>query len=166
MNGVLYFQANNSTNGAELWKSNGTALGTVMVKDLVTGSASSTPSNIVVVNSSLYFSATTSSTGQELFTSDGTNITLVKDISLGGASSDPIWIRAVENNIVFFAADGINGSDMWRSDGTEGGTLRIFDNRKQLNNAANANPMFQMIGNKLAFFTWALNDPGPSLWVF
>jgi len=38
---TLYFKANDGTNGEELWKSDGTASGTVMVKDIRSGSGSS-----------------------------------------------------------------------------------------------------------------------------
>ena len=38
---TLYFGANDGTNGDELWKSDGTASGTVMVKDIYSGSGSS-----------------------------------------------------------------------------------------------------------------------------
>ena len=38
---TLYFRATDGTNGYELWKSDGTAAGTVMVKDIYSGSASS-----------------------------------------------------------------------------------------------------------------------------
>lgn len=34
MNGVLFFKANDGVHGGELWKSNGTEAGTVMVKDI------------------------------------------------------------------------------------------------------------------------------------
>ena len=37
---TLYFQATDGTNGTELWKSDGTASGTVMVKDINSGGSS------------------------------------------------------------------------------------------------------------------------------
>ena len=40
---TLYFRANDGTNGGELWKSDGTASGTMMVKDINNGSGSSYP---------------------------------------------------------------------------------------------------------------------------
>ena len=44
VNGTLFFTANDGTNGRELWKSDGTADGTVLVKDIASGSSSSSPS--------------------------------------------------------------------------------------------------------------------------
>ena len=38
VNGTFYFQADDGTHGYELWKSNGTETGTVMVKDINPGS--------------------------------------------------------------------------------------------------------------------------------
>ena len=58
VNGTLYFAANDGTHGEELWKSNGTAAGTVMVKDLDTGNtAGSEPTDLTNVDSTLYFNA-------------------------------------------------------------------------------------------------------------
>jgi ELWxxDGT repeat protein len=63
----LYFRANDGTNGTELWKSDGTATGTVMVKDIQPGSPSSSPSNLTVVGSKLFFSADDGANGNELW---------------------------------------------------------------------------------------------------
>ncbi len=38
---ILYFTGNNDSNGAELWKSDGSEAGTVLVKDIYTGIQSS-----------------------------------------------------------------------------------------------------------------------------
>jgi ELWxxDGT repeat protein len=88
VNGTLFFTANDRVSGAELWKSNGTASGTVLVKDLAPGTTngvpnSSAPFNLTAVNGTLYFSARNG-----LFKSDGTaaGTVLLKTFS-GGLSS-------------------------------------------------------------------------------
>ena len=67
---TLYFQANDGNNGRELWKSDGTASGTVMVKDINSGSGSSSPSNLTAVGNTLYFSADDGTNGDELWKSE------------------------------------------------------------------------------------------------
>jgi len=42
LNGTLYFTASNGTSGTELWKSNGTSAGTVMVLDINPGNPAAT----------------------------------------------------------------------------------------------------------------------------
>ena len=60
---TLYFQASNGTNGYELWKSDGSADGTVMVKDINLGAASSSPAYLTAVGSTLYFQASNGANG-------------------------------------------------------------------------------------------------------
>ena len=69
---LLYFSACTTAEGCELWKSDGTAVGTVLVKDIRAGSASSSPSSITAVGSSIYFTADAGS-GPSLWKSDGTS---------------------------------------------------------------------------------------------
>ena len=89
VNGTLYFKANDGVNGIELWKSDGTAAGTVMVKDIYAGASSSSPTNLTNVNGQLIFSADNGVNGTELWKSDGTEAgtTLWLDIDPGAAGS-------------------------------------------------------------------------------
>ncbi len=51
---TLFFNANDGVNGPELWKSDGTAAGTVLVKDIRTGSFGSDPRNLTAVGNTLF----------------------------------------------------------------------------------------------------------------
>src|SRR5437764_11087770 len=71
VNGTLYFSAYDG-HGNELWKSDGTAAGTSMVKDIYPDSSypnSSNPRELTNVNGTLYFSANDGTHGHELWTS-------------------------------------------------------------------------------------------------
>jgi ELWxxDGT repeat protein len=72
VNGTLFFTTgSDNTYGAELWKSDGTAAGTVIVKDINPGINDSRPTNLTPLNGKLYFSAN-DGTGIHLWISDGT----------------------------------------------------------------------------------------------
>ncbi len=60
------FAARDSTNGRELWKTDGTPVGTVLVKDIAAGQFNSNLSLPVNVDGTIYFSAFDPLTGQEL----------------------------------------------------------------------------------------------------
>ena len=78
--------------GEELWKSNGTPDGTVLVKDIKTGNYNSSyPSNLTAVGNTLFFSASDGITGENVWKSDGSAIstTLVKNIIAGPGNSAP-----------------------------------------------------------------------------
>ena len=70
---ITFFAASTSSFGRELWKSDGTAAGTVLVKDISDGRASSSPATLTDVNGTLYFNANDDYyNGFELWKSDGT----------------------------------------------------------------------------------------------
>jgi ELWxxDGT repeat protein len=61
------FMVNNQTNGWELWKSDGTAAGTLLVKDIWPSTAGSYPQFLTNVNGSLFFTAYDPMHGAELW---------------------------------------------------------------------------------------------------
>ena len=67
---TLYFKGYDTTNGYELWKSDGTASGTVMVKDIRSGSSSSNPNYLTVLGNTLFFQANDGFIGVELYSTD------------------------------------------------------------------------------------------------
>ena len=129
---TLYFFATDGTNGTELWKSDGTANGTVMVKNIRSGSAGSSPGSLTVVGSTLFFRANDGTNGNEFWKSDGTanGTVMLKNIDSGSSSSYPEELTAVGSTLFFRALDGSSGgsgSELWKSDGTPSGTMMVKD---------------------------------------
>lgn len=123
-NGSLFFAANNGTNGSELWKSDGTAPGTTMLKDITTASGGSVPRYLTNVGTTLYFEAgIPASFSRGLYKSDGTvgGTTLVKAMT--------IYSLIDVNGNLFIIGDGADGSgtELWKSDGTAAGTVLVKD---------------------------------------
>jgi ELWxxDGT repeat protein len=123
-------------NGQELWRTDGTADGTYLVKDInpeLDGAPplSSVPTLLVNLDGTLLFYANDGVTGSELWRSDGTpeGTMLVEDINPGANGS-----RSSKNNTLvlggvayFGASDGVRGSELWRTDGTTEGTYLLRD---------------------------------------
>ena len=177
VNGTLYFMADNGTNGQELWKSDGTGVGTVLVKDIQVGSTSSSPSNLINVNGTLFFKAystlitsTTTSIGAELWKSDGTAVgtVLVKDIypgnSINGSnSSAPFNLTNINGTLFFVANDGVHGPELWKSDGTVTGTVLVKDISPS-NSSQNPYPAYLTDVNGTLFFGADDSIHGLELW--
>ena len=72
---TLYFEADDGTNGHELWKSDGTASGTEMVVNIRPGNTNELQyhfyNGIVGINNSVYFTANDGTNGYELWTLSG-----------------------------------------------------------------------------------------------
>lgn len=164
-NGFVYFGADDGVHGLELWKSDGTTDGTVMVADINTGTESSMTSNpnFTVYNGELYFRANDGSTGLEVWKTNGTELgtQLVKDINPGTNYSTPAGFYEFNNYLYFGADDGVNGRELWRTDGTEVGTVLLEDINAGTGSSSPAS--FYHFNNSLLF---SANDgsTGTELW--
>ena len=139
-NNKLYFSANNTESGNELWVTDGTAEGTQLVVDIRPGSSSygfaygSYPSNFIEFDNNLYFSANDGENGNELWLTDGTveGTQLVADLSSGKSDylddgSYPSDLVEFNNRLYFSARNDENGRELFATDGTAEGTQLVAD---------------------------------------
>ncbi len=132
MKGEVFFAAAGSAAASrELWKTDGTEAGTVLVKDLNTaGFNSGDPIRMVNVDGTLYFLANSDGVnGYELWKSNGTGpgTEMVRDLE--AAFNEAYNLTAIGNQLFFTFNDSAtgNGKELWVSDGTFFGTEEVKD---------------------------------------
>jgi len=87
----LLFTAEADAHGSELWRTDGTPEGTVLVRDILPGEGSSTPMGLIAAGGKVFFAAHDGEHGWELWQSDGTTegTRMVQDTNPGPFSSAP-----------------------------------------------------------------------------
>lgn len=129
-NSYLYFTYINSESGAgELWKTDGTESGNVLVRGGFYAYNSSVIDQFSVVNNILYFAT---ANGQ-LWTTDGTLVgtTLIKEnIATCQDEVCKFPFMVGYNNNLFFNFNGVSNVELWKTNGTESGTSFV----KSVNN--------------------------------
>jgi ELWxxDGT repeat protein len=113
--GTLFFSAQDGTHGRELWRSNGTAVGTTLVLDINAGPLGSDPYSLTNVNGVLFFSANDGIHGRELWASNGASAgtSMVGDINAGAKSCYPRYLANVQGTLFFQATDVAHGAEPW-----------------------------------------------------
>lgn len=127
----LFFVLRDPEHGEELWTSDGTEPGTVLVRDIRPGPWSSFPSSLAAFDGRLVFGADDGVFGHELWASDGTapGTALVADVFTGRGSSFPGPFTTLDGRLVFGASSELRGREPWTSDLTAAGTRQIADLR-------------------------------------
>ena len=172
-NGFIYFSFTDIANGTELWKSDGTAAGTSILKDIYPGPANSTPSRMFNLDGVVYFAANNGIAGEELWKTDGTatGTVLVKDIFPGNNNTDSRLGHFVKykGQLFFTANNGSVGNELWKTDGTEAGTILVKDiftgtSSGLVGGESRFHNYFTVMGDELFFTAIASTAQGTELW--
>ncbi|MEA2711374.1 MAG: hypothetical protein QOF78_3975, partial [Phycisphaerales bacterium] len=115
---VVVFVANDGVHGREVWRTDGTASGTFLVKDIRPNTESSNAQEFTSnggAGGTVFFRADDGVQGSELWQSDGTaaGTFLVHDINAGSASATPSMPVTTGGASYFAATDAVHGRELW-----------------------------------------------------
>lgn len=139
----LYFSARTANEGEELWVTDGTQAGTLMLKD-INPNGHSFPANFTIANDLLFFSANDGIHGDELWVTDGTTAgtKMVSDInSNGNEGSRPRHLFSFNGKVYFNAV--VDGNNFLGISDGENVTIRDFPGINPKN--------FTVLNNRLYF---------------
>lgn len=147
----ILYAYDDGVNGTELWRSDGTAPGTFLVKDICAGSCGSDPRDFVEISGVIYFAAASDSTAYEVWKTDGT--TAGTSLVFTAAALNAAWggTNSADEQLVMTGTDSVTGNFQYLykfgsklvlatsnllnspteslivTDGTVGGTVRILN---------------------------------------
>ncbi len=161
---VLFFTMNDGESGTELWRSDGSAVGTIAATN-INHDGGAYPQNLANVNGKLFFAAQDPMNGQELWliNGDGTGLTPVTNINPSGDSS-PSSLTNVNGQLFFSVQAPTKG--LWRVNRDGTGLSQILSsfssipqNLTNVNGRLFFNAKDVAIGNEL----WRVNGDGTGL---
>ena len=167
LSGKVIFRGSTTATGSEIYSTDGTAVGTSLVKDIYAGTSSSAPAEFALLNGFIYFDAVTAAEGRELWRTNGTNAgtTLVKDIVAGTDSSNTAnqyHLVSTGTYLLFAARTAANGIELWKSDGTT--TALLLDINTGHAGADSSNPANFYMFNSIVLFTATDATHGNEIW--
>lgn len=113
LNNQIFFAADSSATGRELWVYDDGTGQAQMVHDIMPGSASSNPHELTVAGTELYYTADDGQHGFEIWQTDSTADTtvLAADLYAGSEASSPSDLTEVNGRLFFIAYNGSQKPD-------------------------------------------------------
>lgn len=159
---TIFFAFSPSIYESQLWKTDGTAEGTTLVRKFPEHFG--VISSAAVVGSHLVFIVDDGIHGQEPWITDGTDegTHLLRDIQ-PSYRRDPGSLFSAGGLAYFVAETTEHGRELWQTDGTAGGTVLTADVHR---GAASSDPEnFALAGDTL-YFTAVTREHGRELWAY
>ncbi|MCB1094642.1 MAG: hypothetical protein KDN22_03590 [Verrucomicrobiae bacterium] len=130
VNGIYYIVAIGEEIGSELWRSDGTAAGTHMVKDINPGPTGSHPREFTEFNGKFYFVAEEGESGFDIWVTDGTAAGTRRVVDFDNAQPAdteknarlmlaPQELTPSDDYLYFSAYTAQHGREVWRMNTTE-----------------------------------------------
>ena len=166
-NDTAYFAAYSSGTGVELWRSGHDSREAELVRDLLPGPASSSPSELIVYHDTLYFAAEHGTNGRELWRSDGTGAGTfcVNDFAPGKSGGDPAELMIMDDTLVLTIRRPtiLNGAPFLAILGA-GGTIRSLAGRNRYGSVWPVNPNELTVAGNYIYFRGTGFSSGNELW--
>ncbi len=134
--GRLYFFMDHKDYGEELWTSDGTQSGTVLLKDINSRPGDSDADDMLAVNGTVYFEADDDVHGEEFWTTRGTpaSTKMLLDSIPGVVGLDPDELCLIGDILYFEGEDGVYQDELWKMNvgelcsviKTSGGKVAVF----------------------------------------
>ncbi len=157
VNNQMYFYFDHEQFGRELWRTNGSEVGTQMVKDIAPGLSNSNPSFVGSFDNLLLFNASIPDSGSFLFTSTGSSTSthplMDNDGNPVSRATDPVMV----DDVLYF----FSGTDIYRTQGTPESTYSVVD-LSELNFSYKGG--LTVIGELFFFRAYTL-ESGYEIWV-
>ena len=159
------FQAYSATTGKEYYRSDGTAAGTFLLKDIYPGTNSSVLDfNGRAIGNKIVFAAADDIHGEEVWVTDGTTLgtSLFEAFNPNPGDSKLSDFTILGTNLYFSARDDVHGVEPWISDGTASGTHIVSD---VVAGEGSSQPKgFTQTANGVAFYANDDVDPTSDYW--
>ncbi len=127
---VMYFSGYTPvTTGSELWRTDGTAAGTYIVKDIKPGVGNSNPSSFCKIGNDVFFFAQQTGFERKLWKTDGTEAGTVQVPVAEPFIANTYEVGFLNNKMIFFGSEDYTNNEPWVSDGTPAGTFKLAEIR-------------------------------------